>query len=110
MGGIFIVKFLIENNIKVKKIITVAGFNNIEFDDKYLYESFYLADVKLKNINKYCSDIISIYSDNDPYVCYNAAEDFANKLKAKKVVIKNAGHFNEKSSYLEFSELLNYIF
>jgi len=30
-------------------------------------------------------------------------------ISAEKVLIKQAGHFNEKSGYKEFKELLNYI-
>lgn len=59
--GIFIVKFLLENKIKVKKIITIAGFNNLEFvDDMNLYKSFYL-DKNLSDIKLYFSESISFY-------------------------------------------------
>lgn len=110
LGGIFIIKFLIENGIKVKKIITVAGFNNVTFeDDINLYNSFYMKNDDLLKIKDYCKEIISIYSDNDPYVPIEVAEIFANQICSKKVLIKNAGHFNEKSGYTEFKKLLEYI-
>lgn len=34
LGGIFIAKFLLENKLKVREIITIAGFNNLEFNNK----------------------------------------------------------------------------
>lgn len=110
LGGIFIVKFLLEHKIKVKKIITVAGFNNLEFqDDMNLYKSFYLDEDKMVYIRSYCNNIISFYSDNDPYVQRDVAEIFADNILAEKVLINNAGHFNEKYGYTEFKELLKYI-
>lgn len=110
LGGIFIIKFLIENNIKVKKIVTIAGFNNITFqDDMSMYNSFYLNDSNLIKIDDLCEKVICIYSDNDPYVPKEAAEEFASKINSEKVIINNAGHFNEKYGYKEFRELLKYL-
>ena len=109
LGGIFIVKFLLENKIKVKKIITIAGFNNLEFeDDMNLYKSFYL-DEDLSDIKLYFSESISFYSDNDPYVPQNDAEEFADSISSEKVLVNGAGHFNEKYGYTEFTELLKYV-
>lgn len=110
LGGIFIMKFLVENNIKIKKIITVAGFNDIKYDeDNCLYDSFYISDVDLIKINELCSEIVCFYSDNDPYVPIKNAEHFADIVRGKKVLINHAGHFNEKYGYKEFKEILKYI-
>ncbi len=109
LGGVFLVKFLLENKIKVKKIITVSGFNNLEFnDDMNLYQSFYLNE-DLSDIKLYSFERICFYSDNDPYVPQSAAEDFADSISSKKILINGAGHFNEKYDYTEFGELLKYI-
>ena len=110
LGGIFLVNFLIDNKIKVKKIITVAGFNNIQFDkDNSLYDSFYMKDESLAKICDLCDEIICIYSDNDPYIPIEKAESFASIVKGQNVLINNAGHFNEKYGYKEFKEILEYI-
>lgn len=109
LGGIFIVKFLLENKIKVKKIITIAGFNNLEFeDDMSLYKSFYFNE-DLSDIKLYSLERISFYSDNDPYVPQNEGNQFADSILSEKVLVNAAGHFNEKSGYTEFTELLKYI-
>ncbi len=53
LGGIFIIKFLLENKIKVKKIITIAGFNNLEFeDDMNLYNSTNLKEISKDTDNE----------------------------------------------------------
>ena len=110
LGGIFMTKFLIEHEIKIRKLITVSGFNNIQFDENNsLYDSFYIEDKELKQICEQCNEIICFYSDNDPYVPMYKAELFAEIVKGKKILINNAGHFNEKYGYKEFREVMEYI-
>ncbi len=110
LGGIFLAKFLLENKIKVKKIVFIAAFNNLIFEkDKHLYTSFYLEKEKLSELNEYCNNITCIYSDNDLYIPESVAVDFANTVGARKVCIPNAEHFTGKSGYREFKELLNYL-
>lgn len=109
LGGIFIVKFLLENKIKVKKIITIAGFNNLGFeDDMNLYKSFYI-DEDLSDIKSYSLERVSFYSGNDPYVPQSDAEKFADNISSEKILVNGAGHFNEKYGYTEFTELLKYV-
>ncbi|MDE5792858.1 MAG: DAK2 domain-containing protein [Oscillospiraceae bacterium] len=103
-------EFILEKKIKVKRIITVAGFNNIYFDDDdNLYKSFYLKDSELKNISNYCDDIVCITSLNDPYVQPQDADNFVVNCGGKKELINNGGHFNEQGGYTEFRKLLDYI-
>lgn len=95
--------------IKVKKIITIAGFNNLEFeDDINLYKSFYF-DEDLSDIKFYSLERFSFYSDNDPYVHQSNAEEFADSILSEKILVNGAGHFNEKYGYTEFTELLKYV-
>lgn len=110
LGGIFLVKFLLENNIKVKKIIFVAAFNHIEFEkETELYDSFYVEEKNLENLKRLCQEMICIYSNNDPYIPVENATSFANKIGAQKVLLENAGHFTGKYGYREFKELLTYL-
>ena len=109
IAPIFICKFLIENNIKVRKLIFVQGFNNGLVNQEYdeVNKSFFLKS-GLENIKKYCSDIICYYSDNETYV-KNKEEiyKFAEVISTKKILIKNGGHLNSESGYTEFKELLD---
>lgn len=94
----------------MKKIITISGYNNLEFnDDMNLYNSFYIEDNQLAKIKDYCQEIISMYFDNDLYIPIEDALNFVNQVSSNKILIKNAGHFNEKSGYTEFRELLKYL-
>lgn len=110
LGSIFVVKFLLEKKIKIKKLITVAGFNQVVFsDDSTLYSSFYLDWDSLKKISSLCHDRICFYSDNDPYISCLELRKFCEIISAVDVFVPQAGHFNEKSGYLEFRDILSYI-
>ncbi len=103
----FVCKYLITNKIKVQKLIFVCGFNNyfginLDFDtvNKTMYiNNFY--DVK-----NYCNNIVCFYSDNDPYVSFEAEKDFADNLTTNQYIIKNGGHINSESGYTKFEEIL----
>lgn len=106
----FVCKFLIENKIKVKKLIFVCGFNNyFGINEEYdtVNKTMYLDN--LKDVKDYCDDIICYYSKNDPYVKYEAEKDFADILTDNQTVIDNGGHLNSESGYTEFEELLKHL-
>lgn len=110
IAPVFICKFLVENKIKVKRLVLVCGFNNyfgIDKDYDAVNGSMYFNN--LKDIKKYCDDIICFYSDNDPYVKFEAEKEFANTITDKQILIPNGGHLNSESGYTEFKELLQYI-
>lgn len=110
LGGIFIAKFLIEHGIKIKKLITVAGFNNIQFDeDNSLYDSFYMLDKELKQTCELCNEVICFYSDNDPYVKYEVEKEFADIIATEQILMPNAGHINAEAGYDTFEEIVSYL-
>ena len=63
----------------------------------------------LEDVKQYADEIICFYSNNDPYVKYEAEKDFADKIDTEQVFIPNAGHINSESGYDTFEELVNYI-
>ena len=72
IAPIFISKFLVDNKVKVKKLIFVCGFNNyLGINEEYdaVNNSMYFNNIE--NIKEYAKDIICFYSDNDPYVKYD---------------------------------------
>ena len=110
-GAIFSVRYLYENNIKVKRLILISGFNNyvgnVPFVDN-INKDYFMQDVAVaRNV---ADKIVCIKSDNDPFISQQALNDFAQKLNAHLVNIKNGGHFNSNAGYNEFPELLKLIF
>ena len=109
IGPIFIVKYLIENNIKVDSLYSVSGFNGtigIKDFDK-VNESFFMNDYS--DFDKYSKHRIAFHSKNDPFVPYNLLEEFAKKIKADTNIIENAGHFIVDDGYDKFPELMTAI-
>lgn len=106
----FISKFLINNQIKVKRLVFVCGFNNyFGIDEEYdaVNKSMYLDN--LSDVSSYCDDIICYYSKNDPYVKYDTEKEFADSVATKQVIIDDGGHLNAEAGYQEFKELLEYL-
>lgn len=109
IAPVFISKFLIENKVKVKKLIFVCGFNNYLIDEEYdaVNKSMYFDSIE--DIKHYANDIICFYSDNDPYVKYEAEKDFADKVATEQILIPNGGHINSESGYDTFEEIAIYL-
>ena len=110
IAPIFVCKFLVENQIKVKKLVLVCGFNNyLGINKEYdaVNESMYFDN--LSDVKKYCDEIICYYSDNDPYVKYEKEKEFADTIATEQILINNGGHLNSESGYTEFEELLEFL-
>ena len=108
IAPVFICKFLVENKIKVKRLVFVCGFNNyLGINEEYdtVNESMYFDN--LEDIKNYCDDIICYYSDNDPYVKYEVEKEFADRVSNTQYCIHNGGHLNAEFNYTEFKELLD---
>lgn len=106
----FVCKFLITHKIKVKRLVFVCGFNNyLGIDQNYdaVNESMYIDDIE--RVKKYCTDIICLYSDNDPYVRFEKEREFADRVADKRILIQNGGHLNSESGYTEFNKLKEFI-
>lgn len=110
IAPVFICKYLINNKIKVKRLLFVCGFNNylgINTDFDTVNKPMFLDN--LEDIKEYCNDIICFYSDNDPYVPLNVEKQFADTISNEQHIIANGGHINAESGYTEFHELLKYL-
>ena len=110
IAPIFICKFLVENKIKVKRLVFVCGFNHyLGIDEEYdaVNESMYFDN--LSDVKMYCNDIVCFFTDNDPYVKQDVEKEFADTITDKQVIISGGGHLNAESGYEEFKELLNYL-
>ena len=92
IAPVFVCKFLSNQQIKVKRLVFVCGFNNyLGIDDAY------------DKVNE------SMYTDNDPYVPLEVEEDFAKKIATKSILIPNGGHLNSEFGYEEALFLLPYL-
>lgn len=110
IAPVFLCKFLIINKIRVKRLVFVCGFNNylgVSKDYDEVNKTMFLEGID--KIKEYCDDIVCFYSDNDPYVKFQAEKDFADKVSHRQIMIKNGGHLNRASGYDKFHELKEFI-
>ena len=101
IAPIFISKFLVENKVKVKRLIFVCGFNNYLGINKE-YDN-------VEDVKQYANEIICFYSDNDSYVRYEVEKEFADTVATEQVLIHNGGHINSESGYDTFEEIVSYL-
>ena len=110
IAPIFISKFLVENKVKVKKLIFVCGFNNyLGINEEYdaVNKSMYFYN--LEDVKKYAEEIVCFYSNDDPYVKYEAEKEFADKVGAEQILLKGAGHINSESGFDTFEDIVSYL-
>lgn len=110
IAPVFVCKYLINKQVKVKKLILVCGFNNylgIDPDFDAVNESMFFDN--LADIKNYCDNIICFYSDNDPYVKFDVEKSFADTIANEQYIIKDGGHINAESGYTEFFDILKVI-
>lgn len=110
IAPIFVCKYLINKKIKVKKLIFVCGFNNylgIDPDFDSVNEPMFIDNYQ--DVKNYCDNIVCYYSDNDPYVKFEAEKKFADGISSKQYIIKNGGHINSETGYDKFVEILESI-
>lgn len=107
-GGPFILKWLLENKKKVKKIILNAPAYHIT--KRYgRFEKFceFPLDKNLKEL----ADEFTIFISNDAKCFTRSASEYAAATKAKLIKIKNRGHFciDDNLKNFQFPELLEEI-
>ena len=110
IAPVFVAKFLTQNKVKIKKLISVCGFNNyLGIDEAYdaVNQSMYFDN--LQEVKQYAKEIICFYSDNDPYVSYEAEKEFVDTIASEEVLMLKAGHINSESGYDTFEEMVNYL-
>ncbi len=93
--------------MKYKKMFLVAGW---DFDDLTLeHKLFWPNKLNHGKIKENVKEIFCFSSDNDPFVFAWQAEAMSKRLGGKYILIKGAGHFNEKAGYKKLPQILNYL-
>lgn len=104
----FIVKYCITTGTKIKKLISVCGFNGLiggELDK--INKTMFLDDIT--SFKELCEERVCFYSNNDPYLKLEMLKDFAKNIDAIDVLIKDGGHLNTDAGFVEFPQILNHI-
>ena len=103
-------KFLVENKIKVKKLIFVCGFNNyLGINEEYDAVNNTMYFNNLEDVKQYANNIICLYTDNDPYVKYEVEKEFADTIATEQILLNGAGHINAESGYDTFEDIVSFL-
>ncbi len=108
LGVITILRYLesLEDK-KVGGIVLVAGFPEpIGYEE---IDNFFVKPLDYQRVKKTVDKIISIHSDNDPYVPLKNGAILKEKLGAELITIPNAGHFNAEDGFTELPVVLESI-
>lgn len=111
LAPIFVIRYLIEHNIKVKAIISVCGFNKLiggELDE--VNKSFFIDYSSLPKIKQLTKKIICYYSDNDPYIELKELKKFSTAVGGEIHLIKGGKHLNAEAGKLSFDEIADNIY
>jgi len=87
------------DNIKVGGLVLLAGFFNLNEKtyknqaERKIARPWLTTKINCEKIKKNTSNIIAIFSDDDPYVPINDSELFAGRLGAEIIIEHNKQHF-----------------
>ena len=111
LGSAFLLNLLENLEHPIKVSFFVAGFASLldipKFDN--INKTFIDKRFDWQKIKQNCSRFFIFHSDNDKTVSSEKTEALAKNLDAKIILVKNAGHFNEKTGYTKFDLLLEKI-
>ena len=102
--------YLVKHNKKAKNLYLAApfyGLIDIPDFDKVNSPFFVLKDLsKVAGLTKkrFC-----YISTTDPYVPNKLSDQFSDAIKAEKIYVEGAGHFNKAAGYTEFPAMLKLI-
>src|SRR3989344_3681561 len=110
LGAAFILRYLEQSNKKIKAAFLVAGFHK-QLGSPYdkINSTFIEKKFNWEKIRKNCGKFFVLCSDNDEFISLDVSRELAKNLNAELIIIKNGGHLNEQSGFLEFDELFDLI-
>lgn len=109
-GCPFIIDYIVKNKVAVDGLLCVSGFYDFFIGDETfdrLNKEFYFDDLDISEIKELSRFIYCVYSNNDPYLPREQLVAFSKKVATESEEIKNGGHFNKDSGFLEFPQLIN---
>lgn len=117
IGAAFAIDYMLDRELHVEKLITVAGFyqelgleDGEEMDE--MNDTFFLPSFNIAHIQNLAKSVSNIYSDDNPYISNEVSQDFMNRLRTppqNRILINNGGHFDLESGYDSFVELLELV-
>ena len=109
-GANFLVRWLSETNIKIKKLILVAPWSEPNHQNKVKAEFYDISSVDYSFVNNIVDGVVIFTSDNEEKIGKDTAKMWREKLNANLIELKNHGYYTEGGmGTVEFLELLDEI-
>jgi len=96
IAPVFLLHLLKKHKITFDSAIFVAPFYeklNLHGSYEVVNADFYSEDFDFAQLQKVLPLSYSIFSDNDPYVSQQFAENFSQKMNSRSILLKGGGHF-----------------
>jgi len=115
IGNPMFIKYISQNNYKIGKYISLAGFSKDYYNEgkDILNEKVkltILTDKEKEDAIKLINERYSIYSDNDHIVPFDLLENYCTDIESKSILIKGIGHMGKKSGLEELPEVIELIY
>jgi hypothetical protein len=111
LGPAFVLSVLEKLEKPVRACFFVSGFTGRLGREEFDSLNNDIADRSFdwEKVKRNCKRFVLFHSDNDPYVPLEKAQNLGQNLGSKPTIVKEAGHFNEESGFLEFPLILDEI-
>lgn len=114
IGNPMFIKYISQNNYKIGKYISLAGFSKAYYNERrdVLNEKVkltILTDKEKESTIKLINERYSVYSDNDHIVPFELLESYCTDIKSKPILINNIGHMGNKSGLETLPEVIDLI-
>lgn len=114
IGNPMFIKYTSQNNYKIGKYISLAGFSKAYYNEgkDVLNEKvklIILTDKEKEDTIKLINERYSVYSDNDHIVPFELLESYCTDIRSKPILIKNIGHMGKKSGLETLPEVIDLI-
>jgi hypothetical protein len=111
LGATFLLSLLERLNTKIRASFLVAGFTGLLGNDDLdqLNKSISVRLFNWNKIKKNCERFYIFSSTNDPYVPLEKGIELSQNLDSDLIRFNKAGHFNSRSGYSQFPELVQYL-
>jgi uncharacterized protein len=111
-AGAFALKYLARRELKIHRLVTVAGFNRFfsgDADFDAINAELFVSDDELRVARARVADVTCFYSSSDPYLPSSILESFCRSLEGNGIELPQGGHFNTTSGFRDFPQLLEHL-
>lgn len=106
LGSPAILRYLESSEAKnIAGAVLVSGPS--EKNDNRKIDSFMEGDFDFEKIKSKCKCFTLIHGDNDPFVPLENAKFLSEKLDCELIIVKNGGHLNCSSGWLQLPQCLD---